>query len=180
MSLVKGTSRKASSLKLMTHTSSCGLDSRTIAKAAASTRVRLVLILPLSSITIPSDTGTSSRRKILICCGWPFSKILKSPWLRLVSSLPLLAVTLACKTTSLVSERNWADRQPTKRLAANALLSRRIVPQSKISLERRQATRLIELHLYFPVLAIPFAILGRIAQDIFVAQLYADLGGDVR
>ena len=73
MSLVNGTSTRALSLKLRTKISSCGFDARASASAAASTFGRSVRMLPLLSISSPSDTGTSSRRKSVMDCRLPFS-----------------------------------------------------------------------------------------------------------
>ena len=58
-SLVNGTSMRVLSLKLRTKISSCGLDARTSASAAASTFDRNVRMLPLLSISSPSETGMS-------------------------------------------------------------------------------------------------------------------------
>ncbi len=68
MSLVSGTSRNGSSLKLTMKTSSCGLEALTKSSEAASTFCRFSRMLPLLSMIMPSEIGTSSRRKILIGC----------------------------------------------------------------------------------------------------------------
>ncbi len=86
-------------------TSSCGLDAFTMSSDAISTFCRFSFMLPLLSIMIPSDTGTSSRLKILIGCSMPFSKTLNSFCLRSVTSLPFLSATLIGKTTRRVSAR---------------------------------------------------------------------------
>src|SRR6202451_592932 len=182
-SLVKGTSRKASSLKLTIKTSSCGFDSRTIASAAASTRVRLVDMLPLSSMMMPSETGTSSRRKIFTCCCWPFSYTLNAFWPRLVISLPRLSTTLACNTTSRVSARNCAYTHTSPSAISSApaaLLSGRIVTQPEIGSQWRQSPRLIEFHLNPAILPVALAILRRVPQDVLISKLDADLRGNVR
>src|SRR5579872_5773987 len=84
-------------------TSSWGLEAFTRFSAAAATRLFLSRMLPLLSIIMPSETGMSSRRKILSGCSMPFSSTLKAGCCRLVTSFPLLSTTLACTTTSRVS-----------------------------------------------------------------------------
>src|SRR5579875_13125 len=181
-SLVNGTSKNASSLKLTMNTSSCGFDSRTIASAAVSTRLRLVAMLPLSSIMMPRETGTSSRRKIFTCCGCPFSNTLNAFSSRFVISLPRLSTTLACSTTRRVSERNCANTVAAPNASSSVsrlLLSRRIITQPEISPQRRQSPRLIQLYLHPPVLPVAFPLLRRVPQHVLVPQLYPDVGGNV-
>src|SRR6266498_3115877 len=60
------------------------------------------------------------------------------------------------------------------------LLTRRIVPRSPDGPEMRQSFRLNQFHLHAPVLAVAILIQRRIAENILVAQLDSDFGGDVR
>src|SRR5450631_2258671 len=60
------------------------------------------------------------------------------------------------------------------------LLSGCIISGTKHRFEWRQSGRLYQFHLNAPVLSIARHILGAIAEHVFVAQLDADLGGDVR
>ena len=59
-------------------------------------------MLPLLSMIIPSEIGTSSRRNILMGCSIPFSKTLKAFCCKSVTSLPLLSSTLTGSTTRRV------------------------------------------------------------------------------
>src|ERR1700728_4469788 len=102
MSLVNGTSRNGSSLKLTMNTSSCGLEALTKSNEAASTLCRFSRMLPLLSTMIPSEIGTSSRRNILMGCSIPFSKTLNAFCCKSVTSLPLLSSTLTGSTTRRV------------------------------------------------------------------------------
>src|SRR5579871_2217468 len=195
MSLVMGTSSQASSLKLTMKTSSCGLEAFTISSEATSTFCRFSFMLPLLSMMMPNDTGTSSRLKILIGCSTPFSKTLNELCFRSVISLPRLSATLIGKTTSRVSARNvtssaggglapgfaaWGLAIPEKRRKlARKLLSRRIISKAVERLEWRQAARLYQFHLNMTVFAIPHLVLGRVVKHVLIPQLGADLGGDI-
>src|SRR5690349_8770252 len=59
------------------------------------------------------------------------------------------------------------------------LLRRRIVSKTIKRFQRRQAARLHKLHLDVTVLAIAHRVLRRVIEHILVAQLDADLGGDI-
>src|ERR1700738_3604941 len=112
-------------------------------------------MLPLLSMMMPSEIGTSSRRKILMACSAPFSYTLNACRERFVTSLPLLSETLTGSTTRRVSVVNvtgpsdggagvWAQ---SKRAAAgnarhqagiDVLLRWRIITEAKIGFERGQ------------------------------------------
>ena len=77
MSSVKGTvsgrPRRTLSLKLTTKIWSCGLLAPMNTRPAVITSGRLDFMLPLSSITRPTATGTSALANSVIFCGAPFS-----------------------------------------------------------------------------------------------------------
>ena len=62
----------------MMNTSSWGLDAFTSASDAAFTLARLSRMLPLLSMTMPIETGTSGWVNALIGCSTPFSKTLNA------------------------------------------------------------------------------------------------------
>src|SRR5579872_28606 len=198
MSLVNSTSRKASSLKFTTKTSSWGLEARTRSAEAVSTFVRFSRMLPLLSMMIPIETGTSSRLKILMGWGLPFSKTLKASCVRFVISLPLLSATLTGKTTSRVSDVKtgispgslgvpggggmltgcWADaRAASKR--RRKLLRRRIVTEPEKGFERWKPAWLIQLHADMPIFPVTVLVLGGVVQHVLVPQLYSNFSGDI-
>ena len=106
MSLVKSVSRKASSLKLTMKTSSCGLESFTSASAAASTLARLSRMLPLLSIDQAHRDRHIFALEDLDRLLHAVFENLESGLGRLVTRWPLLSTTVACKTTSRVSDAN--------------------------------------------------------------------------
>src|SRR5271170_4658697 len=194
MSLVNGTSRNASSLKLTMNTSSCGLEAFTKSREAASTLWRFSRMLPLLSTMMPSEIGTSSRRKILMGCSTPFSKTLKAFWSRSVTSLPLLSSTLTGSTTRRVPMLNVGSSDEAgdccngvcaqtseEEASANraTLLRRRIVPEAEKCFERRQAARLHQLDVDVAVFAITRPVGGTVVQHVLIAKLDSNFGCDV-
>ena len=105
-SRVNGTSMRALSAKLTTNTSSSGFEARTNDRAATSTRSRRRRMLPLLSMSSPSDTGMSSRRNNVIGCCLPFSYTVNARWSRSTTSAPRSVFTVAWSTTRRVSVRN--------------------------------------------------------------------------
>ena len=103
-------------------TSSCGLEAFTRSTDATSTFWRFSLMLPLLSMMMPNEIGTSSCRKNLMGCSIPFSKTLKAFCCRSVISFPFLSETLTGRITQRVSARKrggligrrhrtaWAER----------------------------------------------------------------------
>src|ERR1039458_9311216 len=208
MSLVKffwlGMSRKASSLKLTTKTSSSGLESFTRASEAASTAARLIRMLPLLSTIRPSDTGTSSRRKLAMRCAAPFSVRAKASRERSVTRWPLLSNTVVLQITTRVSERKTKDSscdalswdgggftcrpyttQPVSRTAparpaANPLFIRRMVAHPPESPQQRHLGRLDQLNFHMAVFSVVLLVGRGIAQYVLIPQLHSDLGGDIR
>src|SRR5947209_4251958 len=162
--------------------------------AAAATLARLSRMLPLSSMRMPMDTGTSSRLKSLIDCSFPFSKTLNEFWGKLFTSLPLLSTTVACSTTRRVSvlmiKSSCANAiaataaQTTNSRAGKihrrALTGRCIVTKSEKCFQGWQPTRLHERHFDAPVLPVPVPVLGRVSDDILVSELYTNFSGNVR
>src|SRR5580658_1668387 len=187
MSLVNGTSSQGSSLKLTMKTSSCGLEAFTRSSDATSTFCRFSFMLPLLSMMMPSDTGTSSRLKILMGCSTPFSKTLKDFCGRSVTSLPLLSATLTGRMTRRVSARKTGSSTGGGcALCAKAseetnkkLLRRRIVPETEKGLQRGKAARLNQFHVHVPILPVPCLILGGVVKHVLVPQLDADFRGNV-
>src|ERR1700722_4918683 len=192
ISLVRGTSRKGSSLKLTMKTSSCGLEALTRSSDAVSTFWRFSRILPLLSTMMPSEMGTSSRRKILMGCSTPFSKTLKDFCDRSVISLPSLFRTLTGSTTRRESVRKVGSsegeggaavcaqtKQEANRDRAENLLSGRIIPEAEKRLERRKAAGLHQLDVDVPILAVPGLIGGTVVQHVLIAKFDSDFCGDV-
>src|SRR5271167_4368394 len=152
-------------------------------------------MLPLLSITMPSDTGTSSRLKILIGCSIPFSYTLNSFCLRSVTSLPFLSATLIGKTTRRVSARKVTSSpadglaggfpvcalasQLIRRIMLRKLLRGRIISKTVKRLQGRKTAWLHQFHLNVPVFAIPHLVLRRVIKHVLIPQLDADLGGDI-
>src|SRR5450432_4134067 len=62
-------------------------------------------MLPLLSITIPMETGRSSRLKTRISCLAPFSKTVKASLGSVVTKWPDFSTTVAWQTTTRVSTR---------------------------------------------------------------------------
>src|SRR5271157_305486 len=203
ISLVKfwpsGRSRKASSLKLTTKTSSSGLESFTRASEAASTPARLIRMLPLLSITRPSETGTSSRRKLEMRCAAPFSAIAKASRVRSVTRCPLLSKTVVLQITTRVSARKtgacsgngagfacWPwSAQPVSRIApaipaANPLFIRRMIAHPPESPQQRHPGRLHQLDLHMAVFSVALLVGRGIAKHVLIPQLHSDFGGDIR
>src|SRR5580658_4807078 len=178
------------------NTSSCGLDALISSSAAAATLGRFSRMLPLLSIMIPIDTGTSSRLKIFSGCSTLSSYTLNADCGRLVISLPLLSITLTCSGTSFVSLVKTAGSSgaaacagggvcpkaivPQKMAATNRLLRRCIISSTECWLERRQAHRLYQLNLHPPVFSILDQIFRRIAENVLIPQFKPDLGRHVR
>src|SRR6266851_5259600 len=173
-------------------TSSCGFDALTRAIADASTLARLVRMLPLLSTISPIDTGTSSRRTFLMGCSTLFSKTWNAPCCRLVMNLPLLSITVACRTTRRVSARNvvcvwssgwetlgWAESgtiaSATSAPARIPLLNGSIIPLSMRFPQRRQALRLHQLDLHLAIFSVALEVGRRVAKNVLVAQLDSDL-----
>src|SRR5882672_9320983 len=173
-------------------TSSCGFDALTRAIADASTLARLVRMLPLLSTISPIDTGTSSRRTVLMGCSTLFSKTWNALCCRLVMNFPLLSTTVACRTTRRVSARNvvcacssgwetldWAERgttaSATRAPARVPLLNWSIVALSVGFPQGRQTLRLHQLDLYLAILSVPLDVGRRVAENILVAQLDSNL-----
>src|SRR5271168_4304054 len=146
---------------------------------AISTFCRFSFMLPLLSMMMPSDTGTSSRLKILMGCSTPFSKTLKDFWGISVTSLPFLSATLTGRMTRRVSARKTGSStgggcalwDQTSEAATRTLLSRRIVPETEKSFQRRQTTRLNQLHVHVPIFAIADLVLRRIVKHVLISQL---------
>src|ERR1035437_1197065 len=191
MLFVNGASRYATSLKSTIKTSSCGFEALISSSAAAATFGRFSRMLPLLSMIMPIDTGTSSRLKIFSGCSTLFSNTLNADWGRVVTSLLFLSSTLACRTTSFVSSVNvgvsscggggvWAAARAVRTAAKNRLLRRCIISSSERRLQRRQSHRLYQLNLHPPVFSILHQILWRITQNILIPQLQSDLGRHVR
>src|ERR1035438_9580726 len=203
MSFVKflrlGRSRKASSLKLTTKTSSSGLESFTRAREAASTPARLTRMLPLLSTIRPSETGTSSRRKLVMRCAAPFSATAKASRVRSVTRWPLLSKTVVLQITTRVSERKtgaWScdaggliccpwSAQPVSRTAparpaANPLFIRRMVAHPPESPQQRHLGRLHQLDFHMAVFSVVLLVGRGIAKHVLIPQLHSDLGGDIR
>src|SRR5205085_10482003 len=103
-------------------------------------------MLPLLSMMMPREIGTSSRRKILMACSAQFSYTLKAWRGRLVTSLPFRSETLTGSTTRRVSVLNvmgpsevgagvWAlmenamDHAAMRRESINILLRWRIITE---------------------------------------------------
>src|SRR5206468_1614185 len=193
-SLVNGWSRNASSLKFTTKTSSSRFEALIKAMADASTRRRLVRMLPLLSTIRPIDTGTSSRRNFLIGCSTPFSNTRKDFCGRFVTYFPLLSTTVACRTTRRVSARKVAGSSceffdcaqsseaasAAKRPAKARLLNWRIVPLSEKGSQGRHTFRSNKFHKHFSVFPVPFFIDRRIAQNVLVPELDSYFRGHVR
>ena len=76
-------------------------------------------MLPLLSISSPSETGMSSRRKSVIGCRLPFSYTVNAPRSRLVTSSPRAFLTVAWSDdeTGFGAERRVAARGVTERRA---------------------------------------------------------------
>src|SRR3984957_9687318 len=194
MSLVRGTSRKASSLKLTMKTSSCGLEAFTRSSEAVSTLWRFSRMLPLLSMMMPSEMGTSSRRKTLMGCSAPFSKTLNAFCCRSVTSLPSLFTTLTGSTTKRVSavkvgswgeaeeeDGAWAQtkQKEASRDRAAQLLRRRIIPEAEKRLERRKAARLHQLDGDVAIFAVPRLIGGGVVEHVLIAKFDSNFCGDV-
>src|SRR5271166_1158460 len=196
MSLVNGTSRYGSSLKLTMKTSSCGFEARTKSSEAASTLCRFSRMLPLLSTMIPSEMGTSSRRKTLIGCSTPFSKTLKAFCCRSVTSLPLLSSTLTGSTTRRVPTEKvgssgvaagggcggfcaQTNEREVRKSEAVKLLRRRIVSQAEKRFERRQPARLRQLDVDVAVLAIARLVGGTVVEHVLIAKFDSNFGCDV-
>src|ERR1017187_7918843 len=203
MSLVKffplGRSRKGSSLKLTTKTSSSGLESFTRAREAASTAARLIRMLPLLSTIRPSETGTSSRRKLEMRCWTLFSATAKASRARSVTRWPLLSKTVVLQITTRVSERKTKDSacdrggfagcpwsaQPVSRIApakpaTNPLFIRRMVAHPPESPQQRHLGRLHQLDFHMAVLSVVLLVGRGIAKHVLIPQLDSDFGGDIR
>src|ERR1700730_10984923 len=129
-------------------------------------------MLPLLSMMMPKEIGTSSRRKILMACSAPFSYTLKACWERLVTSLPFLSETLTGSTTRRVSVVNVTGPSggggvgcaPIENAAAAHearanLLRRRIITEAVISFKRGQSTGLNQFNAYVAVFSIALLIL---------------------
>src|SRR5581483_11742647 len=173
------------------------------ASAAAATLARLSRMLPLLSITSPMDTGTSSCLNSVITCGVPFSATLKLFCLRSVTRCPLRSTTVVLQITRRVSTRNTCpissglaaagffacccaytaaaarDTINADTIAGVLLFRWRIIAQSPKRTKWRQAARLHYCHLNMPVLPIVLLVLGRITQNILIAEFDSDLGRDV-
>src|ERR1035438_10193853 len=203
MSFVKslrlGRSRNASSLKLTTKTSSCGLESFTKAREAASTPARLIRMLPLLSTIRPSETGTSSRRNSVMRCAAPFSVTVKASRARSVTRWPFLSKTVVLQTTTRVSERKTKDSacdeggfagcpwsaQPASRTAparpaATALFIRRMVAHPPESAQQRHLAWLYQLDFHMAVLSVALLVGRGIAKHVLIPQFHSDFGGDIR
>src|SRR5579885_1386540 len=183
-------------------TSSCGFEAFTSASAAAATLARLSRMLPLLSIMMPIETGTSSRRKILMGCSTPFSKTLKADSGRSVTRWPFLSITLTCRSTSWIPPWNtgvssgpsagltafcpraiFAHRlrpAPPTNAKISRLLCRRIITWAMIGPELRQSRRFHQFHLNPSKLSVPLAILWMISDHVLIAQFQTDLGRDIR
>src|ERR1700733_1524957 len=175
-------------------TSSWGLEARTKSREAVSTFCRFSRMLPLLSMMMPSEMGTSSRRKILIGCSTPFSKTLNDFCCRSVISLPSLFRTLTGSTTSRESVRNvgssgvggWdagvcaqTRQEEASRDRAAKLLSGRIITEAEKRLERRQAARLYQFDVDVTILAIPRLVGGAVVEHVLIAKFDSDFCGDV-
>src|ERR1700730_17981661 len=176
-------------------TSSCGLEAFTRLSDALSTLCRFSRMLPLLSMIIPSEIGTSSRRKILIGCSTPFSKTLNAFCCRSVTSFPLWSKTLTGNTTSRVSTLKvgssdegdgWGDgfcaqtnQEEAKQQEKARLLRRRIIPEAEKRFERRQTPRLHQLDANMPILAIPSLVAGGVVKHVLIAKLDPNFCGDV-
>src|ERR1022692_4568233 len=203
ISLVKflrlGRSRKASSLKLTTKTSSTGLESFTRAREAASTPARLMRMLPLLSIIKPSETGTSSRRKLVMRCAAPFSAIAKASRARSVTRWPLLSNTVVLQITTRVSERKTKDSscdgggfaccpwsaQPVSRIApvrpaANPLFIRRMVAHPPESPQQRHPGPVHQLDIHMAGFSVALLVGRGIAKHVLIPELDSDFGGNIR
>src|SRR5579859_6791191 len=175
-------------------TSSWGLEALTRSSDAAATLARLSRMLPLLSMTMPIDTGISSRRKILMVCSTLFSSTLKADSGKVVTSFPLLSSTLACTTTRRVSAVN-TNSSPAGGFAGGALWPRSTAADSAHALqnllrgsiisgpehgpELRQASGFLEPHLDAAVLPVAYRIFGTVSQHVLVAQLDPDLCRDI-
>ncbi len=158
-------------------------------------------MLPLLSMMIPIDTGTSSRRKILIGCSTPFSSILNADCGMLVSSLPFLSTTLAYSGTRFVSDVKTATscgserclrlgllrehhtgrkRRQARENEEDRLLSRRIISGAENRLERGVSSGLRQFNLDPPILAVASPVLRRVADHVLIVQLDSDLRRDIR
>src|SRR5438309_9691518 len=184
--LVNGRSRYASSLKFTTNTSSFGFEALIKPMAAAATFERLSRMLPLSSISTPMDTGTSSRLNSLICCSTPFSYTLNAFCARFPRNLPFLSRTVACRTTSLVSARKTASSwlcapavDPAAAQTTRMLTRRCIVAKTEKRFQWWQPPGLHECDLDPAIPAVPLFILRCIADYVLVAELDSDLRGDI-
>src|SRR5437588_7197181 len=110
-------------------------------------------------------------------------------------------MTVVWQTTSRVSERKialastleegwrglvcWprtataADATRT-RMTSTGLLSGRIVALFPEGAQNRHPARLHQLDLHAPVFAVADLVLRSVADDVLIAKLGADLGGDIR
>src|SRR5579884_4171851 len=167
-------------------------------------------MLPLLSIIKPSDTGTSSRRKILICCGAPFSSTVNALCGRFVTRWPLLSITVTFSGTRRVSLENTASPEscelacgcvaaiglpdcpnnrngasiraaPIKRYLFKVIsLSWRVITGPPEGVQLRQPARLHQLDADLPVLSIARLIRWAVAQNILISKLDANLRRHVR
>src|SRR5579862_6219114 len=102
-----------------------------------------------------------------------------------VTILPLLSSTLTITGTRRDSAVNvissWAGGGVGGACAIKSagsrkrLLSRRIIPGAENCLELRKSRRLYQLNGNTPVFPVARRVFGRIAQNVFISQLDADL-----
>src|SRR5271165_586529 len=88
---------------------------------------------------------------------------------------------VACVGVFCAESESTAATNRNKKIAPawSALLQWRIVARACMDSQRRQTLRWIQFHLYFTPLAVAVQVLGRVPDDILVAQLGGDLLGDI-